>query len=236
MQKEFNADIVIIGGSLGGCAAALAAARMGKRVILTEETGWIGGQLTSQAVPPDENQWIEKFGCTRSYRRLRDGIRAYYKAHFPLTQQARDTYYLNPGNGGVSRLCHDPRVAVAVLEEMMAPYTLSSRLTVWTRHKVQKAYTENDQVKAVVVKNLDTGDEKILHAPYFLDATECGDVLPLAGVEYVTGSESKKETGELHALDGEADPLDMQSITWCYAIDHLEGEDHTISKPEQYDF
>ena len=236
MQKEYKADIVIIGGSLGGVAAALAAAKMGKKVILTEETKWLGGQLTSQAVPPDENHWIEKFGSTRSYRQLRDGVRAYYKTHMPLTQQARDTYYLNPGNGFVSRLCHDPRVTVAVIDQMLSPYTLSGRLTVWTRHKIKEASTEGDQVKAVVVTNLDSGDEKVLNASYFLDATECGDVLPLTGVEYVTGSESKKDTGELHALDGEADPLDMQSITWCYAIDHMDGEDNTISKPEQYEF
>src|SRR5215469_5899445 len=62
---ELAADLVIIGGGLGGCAAALAAARNGLRVIMTEETDWIGGQLTSQAVPPDENPWIETFGATR---------------------------------------------------------------------------------------------------------------------------------------------------------------------------
>jgi heterodisulfide reductase subunit A-like polyferredoxin len=38
-----NADILVIGGSFGGVAAALAAARMGRSVILTEETDWIGG-------------------------------------------------------------------------------------------------------------------------------------------------------------------------------------------------
>src|SRR5690554_3308829 len=130
MQKEYKADLVIIGGGLGGVAAALAASRMGKKVILTEETSWLGGKLTSQAVPPDENAWIEKFGSTRSYRQLRDGVRAYYKTHMPLTQQARDTYYLNPGNGTVSRLCHDPRVTVAVIDEMLSPYTLSGKLTV----------------------------------------------------------------------------------------------------------
>ena len=35
--------------------------------LLTEETDWIGGQLTSQAVPPDEHPWIESFGCTAAY-------------------------------------------------------------------------------------------------------------------------------------------------------------------------
>ena len=49
------------------------------RVVLTEETDWIGGQLTSQAVPPDEHPWIEKFGCTRRYREYRDAVRDYYR-------------------------------------------------------------------------------------------------------------------------------------------------------------
>ena len=64
---------------MGGVAAALAAARMGKRVILTEETNWIGGQFTSQGVPPDEHKWIEHTGCTQSYRELRNRIRDYYR-------------------------------------------------------------------------------------------------------------------------------------------------------------
>ena len=68
--REFRCDIAVIGGSLGGCAAALAALRNGMSVILTEETDWIGGQVTSQAVPPDEHPWIEMFGATQLYRRV----------------------------------------------------------------------------------------------------------------------------------------------------------------------
>ena len=60
--KELAADIVIIGAGLGGCATAMAACRNGLRVILTEETDWIGGQLSQQGVPPDEHQWIETNG------------------------------------------------------------------------------------------------------------------------------------------------------------------------------
>ena len=47
--RELRADVVVIGGGVGGCAAALAAARSGSRVILTEETDWIGGQLTANS-------------------------------------------------------------------------------------------------------------------------------------------------------------------------------------------
>ena len=54
-ERELHADVVVIGGGVGGVAAALAAARSGYRVLLTEETRWIGGQFTAQAVPPDEH-------------------------------------------------------------------------------------------------------------------------------------------------------------------------------------
>ena len=64
-------DILIVGGGTGGVAAALSAAARGKRVVLTEETDWIAGQLTSQGVPPDEHPWIESFGCTARYRLFR---------------------------------------------------------------------------------------------------------------------------------------------------------------------
>ncbi|WP_040213383.1 FAD-dependent oxidoreductase [Clostridium polynesiense] len=236
MKKELNADVVILGGSLGGVAAALASAGAGKKVILTEDTYWIGGQLTNQAVPPDEHPWIEQFGCTASYRKLRNGIRNYYKDNFPVTEKARSSINLNPGNGWVGKLCHEPRAALAVINDMLAPYIHSGRLTILTRHKLTSAETSDDRIISVSVRNLNNGNEYILTAPYFLDATECGDLLPLSGTEYVTGSESSAETGELHALPGKADPLDMQAVTWCFAMDYIEGEDHTIEKPKDYDF
>jgi NADPH-dependent 2,4-dienoyl-CoA reductase/sulfur reductase-like enzyme len=73
-MKNISADIVIFGGSLGGTLAAYSAAKSGKKTILFEETDWIGGQLTTQAVPPDEHRWIEETGCTASYRAYRNKL------------------------------------------------------------------------------------------------------------------------------------------------------------------
>jgi len=53
--QEHDVDIVIIGGGLGGCAAAMAACATGARVVMTEPTDWIGGQVSQQGVPPDEH-------------------------------------------------------------------------------------------------------------------------------------------------------------------------------------
>ena len=233
--RERTADLVILGGGTGGCAAALAAARNGLTVILTEETDWIGGQFTQQAVPPDEHPWIESFGCTRSYRALRDGVREYYRRHYPLAEAARRDAALNPGMGGVSRLCHEPRVSLAVLLACLAPYRSAGRVTILLEHKAVAADADGDRVRAVTVRDLRDGRESVLNAPYFIDATELGDLLPITGTEYVTGFESQADTGEMHAPP-EAQPLNQQSFTFCFAMDHLPGEDHTIERPEQYDF
>lgn len=233
--RGLAADVVIAGGGLGGCAAALAAARNGLKVVLTEETDWIGGQLTSQGVPPDENPWIETFGGTRSYLHLRQRVRDYYLRNFPLTTEARAVPYLNPGNGWVSRLCHEPKVALAVLNEMLAPHVAGGRVRILQKHKVVRAAVKGDRVDLLLARSLETGNEVELKAPAYIDATELGDLLPLTGTEYVTGAEAQAETGEPHAPETAA-PLNMQAFTCCFAMDYLAGEDHTIDKPEEYAF
>lgn len=100
IEQEKHSDIVIIGGGLGGTAAALAAAKAGLRVLVTEETDWLGGQLTSQAVPPDEHRWIEQSGSTASYREFRSRVRDYYRRNYPLTDVAKRDPVLNPGMAG----------------------------------------------------------------------------------------------------------------------------------------
>ena len=234
-SSELGCDVAVIGGGVGGFAAALAALRNGMRVVLTEETDWIGGQLTAQAVPPDEHPWIEQFGSTRSYRDYRTAVRNYYRDHYPLTEQARARSDLNPGNGSVSRLAHEFRVSVAVLEAMLMPYLGNGRLTLLLQHVPESATTDRDRVTSVSVRDTRMGAQRIITAAYFVDATELGDLLPLTKTEFVTGAEARSQTGELHAA-AIAQPANSQSFTFCFAIDYLAGEDHTIEKPPQYAF
>ncbi|MER7276103.1 FAD-dependent oxidoreductase [Dactylosporangium sp. NPDC000244] len=229
-----SVDVLVVGGGLGGVAAALAALRRGRTVLVTEETDWLGGQLTAQAVPPDEHPWIEQFGCTASYRALREAIREHYRRWYPLSERGRAAPHLNPGEGTVSPLCHEPRVAAAVIEAMLAPWTAAGRLRVLFRHRPVAADVAGDRVRAVVVEDAD-GNRIELAAPYVIDATELGDLLPLTGTEHVTGFESRERTGEPHA-PAEAQPDNMQAFSWCFALDHRAGEDHTIDKPAEYHF
>ncbi|TDC77417.1 FAD-dependent oxidoreductase [Streptomyces hainanensis] len=228
-----TADVAVVGGGLGGVAAALAAARSGLRVVLTEEYDWLGGQLTVQATPPDEHPWIERFGCTASYRELRDGIRDYYRRWYPLTAAARADRALNPGQGRVSALCAEPRVAHDVLQAMLAPHRAAGLLDLRTGHRPVAATADGDAVTSVTLLDLAEGGELTVTAPYFLDATETGELLPLTGTEFVTGFESRDLTGEPSA-PATAAPHNMQAVSWCFAVEHRPGEDHTIDKPDDY--
>ncbi|MFD1952969.1 FAD-dependent oxidoreductase [Paenibacillus thailandensis] len=234
-NETISADIVVIGGGLGGTAAALAAAKEGLKVVMTEETDWIGGQLTNQAVPPDEHRWIEKFGCTASYREFRERVRRYYRDNYPLTEAARRNPRLNPGNAWVSRLAHEPQVALSVLTDMLAPYVNSGRLTIMRHTVPDHVCTAGNRIDSVTVRRTAGGERLTLSAPYVLDATECGDLLPLSGAEYTVGAESRSATFEPHAPET-ADPYDVQAITHVAAVDYRKGENHTIPQPEQYRF
>jgi FAD dependent oxidoreductase len=231
--NDIDTDVLIVGGGLGGVAAALSALKAGHRVVMSEEYEWLGGQLTSQAVPMDEHTWIEQFGATASYRSLRDGIRDYYRQWYPLTASARAQRFLNPGAGLVSRICAEPRVAATVIGAMLAPYLSAGRLRLIQPARPISASVDDDVVTSVVLEDISSGETTRIEAKFVLDATEIGDLLPLVGAEYVTGAESREQTGEPSAPET-AQPDNQQAVSWCFVVDHVPG-DHTIERPTDYD-
>src|SRR5699024_7785336 len=128
---------------------------------------------TQQGVScPDEHQWIENFGATQSYRDLRTAIREYYKKYYPLTEVAKSQKYFDPGNGAVSRICHEPRVALDVLYDLLMTYISTKKLILLLNHKAISADVNNDKVSSLRVNDIHNGNEILLTAPYFIDATE----------------------------------------------------------------
>jgi FAD-dependent oxidoreductase family protein len=229
-----SCDVLIVGGGCGGVAAALAAARLGLRVVLSESSRWVGGQLTTQAVPPDEHPWVEWTGTTQTYRELRERVRRHYRDTRPLTDAARSQRDFNPGQAWVSNLSAEPPVFLHELMSMLAPWQLSGQLRVVTSVAPVAAEVDDDVVRAVMFAG-PAAETWTVSAPVVLDATEEGDLLPLTGCEHVIGAESADDTGELHAPAG-ADTTDQQAITWCLALEARPGEEHVIDPPASYDF
>jgi hypothetical protein len=232
---EIACDVLVVGGGTGGVAAALAAARRGRRVHLIEETDWIGGQLTAQGVSAlDEHEHIETFGGTASYYQLRNGLRDHYR---PLAAESAKSFHFNPGNCWVTRLAFEPKVAVAVMMEMLRPHIDAGRLTLHLRTKAAATEVVDDRIVAVTAVDLEDGPVLRFVPAVVLDATELGDLLPLAGAEYVVGAETVEETGEAHAQPTEPKPRCVQSFTYVFGLERRpRGEHHVVQRPARYDF
>jgi hypothetical protein len=232
--ETLECDVLVAGGGTGGVAAALAAARAGQRVLLTEETDWIGGQLTAQGISAlDEHEHIEGFGGTRAYSALREAIRDHYRRRSPLL--AREPHP-NPGRCWVTRLAFEPRVALGALEATLGPHVEAGRLRILRRTRAVAAERSGDRLASVLVVQLDERRWTRIRPRLVVDCTELGDLLPLAGAAHVVGAESRAETGEPHAQPELGRPRCVQSFTYPFVLDNPgPGRDHRIPRPEGYE-
>jgi hypothetical protein len=228
-------DILIVGGGIGGVAAALQASKSGLSVVLTEETDWLGGQMTSQGVSAlDENYMVEESGACLSYQNFRLALRKYYQTNYKLTDIARQQQYLNPGDCWVTWLSFEPKVALAKINELLQPAIDTGNLKVFLRTKAISVEKSGSKIQSVQLVNLDSKQRFEFAPKICLDATELGDILPLAGVNYRTGAESCEVTGEPHA-PVTANPDNVQDFTYPFVVELRENENHTIAKPPHYD-
>lgn len=229
---QVECDVAVVGGGVGGVAAALAAAREGKRVCLIEETDWLGGQVTAQGVSAlDEHEYIESFGGTSTYYHFRDALRDRYRS-----QAGSEALHFNPGSCWVSRLAFEPAAAVSVIEALLRPYCESGQMNVLLRTKVFAAETEGDHIKTVKALSFADGERWCVAAAVFIDATELGDLLPLTGTEYQVGAEAVGETGEAHAQPEESKPRCVQSFTYISGLERRSfGEKHIVARPSHYE-
>ncbi len=223
-------DVIIVGGSLGGAAAALSAGSSTYSVCLFEASDWIGGQFSSQGVTkPDENRYIESVGSTANYRNFRHAVRAFYRNNYRLSSQGAGQPTLNPG-GPYPGFSTEPRAASNVLlQRLQARPNIHVRLNT----HITTVDVQGDQVQSVTAVGPD-GTQTVYTAKYFLDATDLGDLLPMANVEHALGAEAKSDTGEPNAPDT-ARPDWIQPITSVVALEHRpSGENHTIAPPPNY--
>ncbi len=248
-QKVVKCDVLIAGGGMGGVAAAIAlleeldeedgnAAQI--RVCLTEETDWLGGQMTSQGVSAlDENWLVESSGATRKYQEMRRLIRQHYTARTKLDAVDIDEDRFNPGDCWVTRLAFEPKVGVTVIDDLLEPFIEDKSLSVFYRLKcvhVQRRVDKKGKthIKSVVAVDLDKGETIEFRPSVVIDATELGDLLPLAGLSYSSGSESRSETGEPHAEET-ADTENVQDFVFPFVVEYKKRNQlHCIDEPHLF--
>jgi|688.fasta_scaffold64088_2 hypothetical protein len=229
---HYDVDIAIIGASLGGVLAAWRACEAGRRVVLTSEFAWIGGQLTAQGVPPDEHRLIEVGGASESYLAFRRAMRAHYLALDDFVDNTEMTEGCNPGDGWVSRLCIEPTVALAYLDRLLAPHIKTGRLVLLRDTRLFEADRDGRNIGTVRCQN-GAGEVVSVRASFYLDATDTGQLIRVAGLPYRLGKESHAEFGERDAPDV-ADRLDQQPCTVVVALVRADKPQAPITEPTSY--
>ncbi|MGB7159775.1 MAG: FAD-dependent oxidoreductase [Tepidisphaeraceae bacterium] len=187
-KLQANYDTVVAGGGTGGWAAAMQAARLGNRVLLLEETDWLGGQMASAAVATmDEDGLYGKFPVRERglYREFNESMVAYYQT---LDKDPFVAYYSYPDQeeGG-----YEPKAVRAVLYGLIKEARdRGSVLDLSVRSRVVAVAKQGDAVTGATVEFLDEAgtSRKEIASKILIDATEYGDVIPLTGARYRTGN------------------------------------------------
>lgn len=171
-------DVVIAGAGSGGVAAAIQAARMGMKVVLLEETDYIGGQMGSAGVSNmDEGHNLTP--PSGFYKEFLANMEAYYLAR----HQSVATCYWNSHSH-----CFEPigvrRVLTAMIDSVNRTSTNGGHITLWLRERVTAVESKGNLVIGVTTLHHGIVGSKIL-----VDATEWGDVIPLSPARYRDGNQ-----------------------------------------------
>ena len=186
-----EADVIVVGGTPGGIATAVAAARLGRSVILVEYHAHVGGMAASGLGWSD----IEDRRLVQGlFREFVDRVKAHYVATYgadsPQAKLCNDGYH------------YEPKVAEAVFRGMLAE---QPRINVLTSHSLVDATARDGRVVAVTVRDRRSGGLRTLRGKVFADATYEGDLVAAAGADFRLGRESRDEFDEPHAGEIYAD-------------------------------
>ncbi len=183
----FEYDAVIVGGTPAGIMTGITVAKAGRRAVILERTGHIGGLPANGLGATD----IHTRGATGGlFLEFVGRVKQHYSDTYGAdSQQAAD--------------CSDgyrfePRVAEQVLLEMIAEQgeKLEVRAMRQFNHEPSNAIKDGAALRQIKILNRESGEEEIYSASVFVDATYEGDLAAAAGAPYMLGREGKDEYGE----------------------------------------
>lgn len=213
-HRNLETDVLIAGGGASGVCAAIQAARLGAKVVLVEETPWLGGMLTAAGVSAVDGNHQMPSGIWGEFRqRLND----YYGGAESVK------------TGWVSNTLFEPHVGNLIFQNMIQQ---EPNITVIYGFWVVEALKSKNSVEGAVFQN-EQGEKLKVQAQISIDATELGDLMALAGCDYNVGRDARDETGEPAAP--ESGDNFIQDLT-CVAIlkDYGTAADKTIPCPPGY--
>ncbi|MFH1269204.1 MAG: FAD-dependent oxidoreductase, partial [Planctomycetota bacterium] len=187
---ENTYDVVVYGGTSGGVAAAVQAAKMGKTVVLIEPGRHLGGLSSGGLGATDIGNKTAIGGISREFYQR---IYKHYMQPSAWKQESLAEYTKNKRGRSIDKDTmwgFEPHVAEKVFGDMVngakVPVVFGERLDLKTGVKKQGC-----RITAITMES-----GRTFHGRAFIDATYEGDLLAKAGVSYAVGREGNAKYGE----------------------------------------
>ncbi|MBD3673993.1 MAG: FAD-dependent oxidoreductase [Planctomycetaceae bacterium] len=242
--SQKTCDLLIVGGTESGWAAAIQAARMDvPKILIVHDGEWLGGQYTEQALAcVDENKGTGRVGwgvdwhpMKRSFHRsglfkeLMDQIEAFNTEKYGSPM---------PGKPWHGPSTFRPTEAETVFRGMLQPYIDSGQVEViWNHYPVQADVdSSGDHPRLTGLSFAKLGTETpSLHvsAGMTIDASDWGDAIQVSGTGFEYGPDPPERYGEPSAPK-DAPLNEMNPITWAMIVEESDGET-PISQPANFD-
>lgn len=210
-------DLVIVGGGIAGCCAAVSAARLGCKVALIQNRPLLGGNnssevrvglsgLISQQPYPQVGNLLDELGGVghwTNYEARKDT--SSQRSHQILEVLMKHPEKIQHNAGPASNYEDEKKLQLVMNEP---------NISLFLNTEVIDVKKKGNRITAVIGKDIQSGQEFSFKGRLFADCTGDGNLGYLAGADYRVGRESKAETQENSAPDV-ADQLTMgTSVQW----------------------
>jgi len=171
-----RADVVVFGATAGGVAAAVAAAREGKSVVIVEPGRHVGGMVSGGLGATDAGNRAAVGGISREFfRRVLGHYIATYGPGSPQVKDCSDGFHF------------EPHVADRVFRGLLG----EAKVEVVFESGLDRVEKDGARIASIRTTRGDT-----FTAPVFIDASYEGDLMARAGVKSAIGRESREQYGE----------------------------------------
>ncbi|MEQ8556005.1 MAG: FAD-dependent oxidoreductase [Cyclobacteriaceae bacterium] len=184
-------DVVVVGGTPAGIAAAISAGRMGKKVIIIEQSPVLGGMLSSGVSRLDDLIVEANSGVMEEFRRK---VASYHKSSLssdPLVKFHTNNPDIKTWSSALGQ-CWEPRTAARIYSEMVAEIPL---ITVKYNQVAISAKIKGNKVSGVTTQERDNsgrlGKKHEYTGKVIIDATYEGDLAEFAQIPYRIGREAR---------------------------------------------
>ncbi len=227
-----HADLLVVGGTESGCAAAVQAARQGvRRIVLVNDIEWLGGQFSAEGLGAiDENRGD---GYDGSVPIPRSGIFCDVIDSIETRNAALYGGVRRPGNTRVITTSL-PVESERVFRNLLRPFEDNGTIERFSNFQVQSVTLRGKRLTAVRFSSTGSSTCLIVHAKMTIDASDWGEVIQKSGVDWEAGVDLRSKYHEPNAPTEVDHKHDMNPITWCMILEQTDRPQR-IPMPNGYD-